>query len=142
MGQMERRKGKRKTQSNSVSEEIVALLNTLRELAAIRTTAEDAATRILDSAEGLLTTKDDAEKAEEAILSIMTACSFHDLIGQRVAKITETLDQVIATSLGDDADEKAGSSVAKRPDITLEGPALPGSSQDQAGIDALFESKR
>lgn len=67
-------------------------MNTLRELAAIRSTAEDAAGRILESAEGLLAfaDKQEAKKAEEAILSIMTACGFHDLVGQRVTEITES----------------------------------------------------
>ena len=85
----------------SVSQEIAALTNTLRELAIIRSTAEDAAGRILESAEGLLAfaDKEEAKKAEDAILSIMTACGFHDLVGQRVTKITETLDAVIATRL-------------------------------------------
>jgi hypothetical protein len=51
----------------TVSEEITVLVNTLRELAAIRSTAEDAAGRILVSAEGLLALadKDEAKKAEE-----------------------------------------------------------------------------
>jgi hypothetical protein len=65
----------------TVSEEITVLVNTLRELAAIRATAEDAAGRILDSAEGLLAfaDKDEAKKAEEAILAIMTACGFRSI---------------------------------------------------------------
>jgi hypothetical protein len=73
----------------SISEEVTVLVNTLRELAAIRATAEDAAGRILDSAEGLLAfaDKEETKKAEEAILAIMTACGFHDLVGQRVTKI-------------------------------------------------------
>jgi hypothetical protein len=56
-------------------------MNTLRELAGIRSTAEDAAGHILDSAEGLLAfaDKEKAKKAEEAILAIMTACGYHDL---------------------------------------------------------------
>src|SRR5512146_2577178 len=85
----------------TVSEEITVLVNTVRELAAIRATAEDAASRILDSAEGLLAfaDKEEAKKAEEAILAIMTACGFHDLVGQRVTKIAETLDRVIATRI-------------------------------------------
>ena len=140
--------------AESVSEEVVALTNTLRELAAIRSTAEDAATRILDSAEGLLAMagKNEAEKAEEAILSIMTACGFHDIVGQRVTKITETLDQVIAASHGEVAAKarkpNASNSVSAKsePGIALEGPALPGASkdraQDQAGVDALFSDKR
>ncbi len=125
----------------SVAEEITVLVNTLRELAAIRTTAEDAASRILDSAEGLLAfaDKEEAKKAEEAILAIMTACGFHDLVGQRVTKIAETLDRVIATRMKADNGRKRAQSKASKGRITLEGPGLPGTSdQDQARIDALF----
>jgi chemotaxis regulatin CheY-phosphate phosphatase CheZ len=126
-------------ESHSVTAEITALLNTLRELAAIRSTAEDAAARILDSAEGLLSfaDKEEAEKAEEAILSIMTACGFHDLVGQRVTKITETLDRVIARRLNDDEPTRS----APQSEIALEGPALAGTAHDQARIDALFSDK-
>jgi hypothetical protein len=126
--------------SRSVSGEIAVLVNTLRELAAIRATAEDAAARILDSAENLLAfaDKEEAKKAEEAILAIMTACGFHDLVGQRVTKIAESLDRVIATHLqGGGGGAKLTPAKRKRP--ALEGPGLPGSSeQDQARIDALF----
>lgn len=126
------------SEAPSVSAEITALMNTLRELAAIRATAEDAAGRILDSAEGLLALadKEEAKKAEEAILSIVTACGFHDLVGQRVTKITETLDRVIAGRLGDDT--TAEPSKAPRSGIALEGPALPAGKSHQARIDALF----
>jgi chemotaxis regulatin CheY-phosphate phosphatase CheZ len=120
----------------SVSAEITALVNTLRELAAIRTTAEDAAARILDSAEGLLALadKEEAEKAQDAILSIMTACGFHDLVGQRVSRITKTLDEVIAVRLnGTDFSTRPS-----QPGVTLEGPTL---KPDQAQIDALFNEK-
>jgi chemotaxis regulatin CheY-phosphate phosphatase CheZ len=125
----------------SVSAEITALVNTLRELAAIRATAEDAAARILDSAEGLLALadKEEAKKAEDAILSIMTACGFHDLVGQRVTKITETLDQVISGRLNDD--NLSGARQARRSGVSLDGPALPADKADQAEIDALFGDK-
>jgi chemotaxis regulatin CheY-phosphate phosphatase CheZ len=130
---------------HSVTAEITLLLNTLRELAAIRSTAEDAAARILDSAEGLLrlADKEEAEKAEDAILSIMTACGFHDLVGQRVTKITETLDRVIATRLGDEEQARMPTKPqAKRgTKPTLEGPHLPGTGMDQTHIDALFRDK-
>ena len=119
------------------------LVNTLRELAAIRSTAEDAAGRILNSAEGLLAfaDKEEAKKAEDAILAIMTACGFHDLVGQRVTKITESLDQVIAKRMsaagkgGKRAERPAKATEAK---LSLDGPGLPGDMQDQARIDALF----
>jgi len=129
----------------SIAAEITMLLNTLRELAAIRSTAEDAAARILDSAEGLLTLadKEEAKKAEEAILSIMTACGFDDLVGQRVTKITETLDRVIATRLTGEEPARTPTTMLVKPqsEITLEGPGLPGANQDQARIDALFREK-
>ncbi|MGH6734962.1 MAG: hypothetical protein ACRECX_02625 [Methyloceanibacter sp.] len=131
---------KRDESSYSVAAEITLLLNTLRELAAIRATAEDAAARILDSAEGLLALadKEEAKKAEDAILSIVTACGFHDLVGQRVTKIAETLDHVIATRLNG---EQPGWQAPAAPlvEIVLEGPGHPGASQAQ--IDALFRDK-
>jgi chemotaxis regulatin CheY-phosphate phosphatase CheZ len=138
-----RASAKRADNGRSVSDEITVLVNTLRELAAIRSTAEDAAGRILDSAEGLLAFADqeEAKKAEEAILSIMTACGFHDLVGQRVTKITESLDKVLATRMsaagksGKHTERPAKATKAK---LTLDGPGLPESSQDQARIDALF----
>jgi hypothetical protein len=133
-----------KKEGRSVSAEITLLLNTLRELAAIRCTAEDAAGRILESAENLLAfaDKEEAKKAEETILSIMTACGFHDLVGQRVTKITKTLDHVIATRLKDaGADPKAIEAAARKPKakLTLEGPGHPGSCNDQIRIDALLK---
>ena len=142
-GLKSRATAKQQDSSRSVSEEITVLVNTLRELAAIRSTAEDAAGRILDSAEGLLAfaDKEEAKKAEEAILAIMTACGFHDLVGQRVTKITESLDKVIAKRMS--AAGKGGKA-AERPargaksKLTLEGPGRIGSTQDQARIDALF----
>jgi hypothetical protein len=123
----------------SVSEEITVLVNTLRELAAIRATAEDAAGRILDSAEGLLAfaDKEEAKKAEEAILAIMTACGFHDLVGQRVTKIAESLDRVIATRIRHADTSETRSHKGKSP--KLDGPGDPGASeQEQARIDELF----
>ncbi len=127
-----------------VSQEIAALMTTLRELAAIRSTAEDAAARILDSAEGLLAfaDKEEAAKAEEAILSIMTACGFHDLVGQRVTKITKTLDAVIATRLKDTGRRTRGAGAARvqraSPGLSLDGPSLGADAHVQARIDALF----
>lgn len=134
---------KRRESGWSVSEEIAVLVKTLRELAAIRSTAEDAAGCILDSAEGLLALadKEEAKKAEEAILAIMTACGFHDLVGQRVTKITETLDHVIATRMKRTRKGRSRAEAkAARAKLTLilDGPGVPGASQDQAGIDTLL----
>jgi chemotaxis regulatin CheY-phosphate phosphatase CheZ len=122
----------------TVAEEITVLVNTLRELAAVRATAEDAAGRILDSAEHLLAfDKEEAEKAQEAIFAIMTACGFHDLVGQRVTKIAESLDRVLARKRA--AGGKPLAAEAARKKLALDGP-LPSSANDkvQARIDALF----
>jgi chemotaxis regulatin CheY-phosphate phosphatase CheZ len=138
-----RHKTARGGSDHSVTAEITLLLNTLRELAAIRSTAEDAAARILDSAEGLLALadKEEAQKAEEAILSIMTACGFHDLVGQRVTKITETLDCVIASRLTGEKPARTKASGMRGSEIALEGPSHNSAAQDQARIDALFAEK-
>jgi len=58
----------------------------------------------------------------------MTACGFHDLVGQRVTKITESLDRVLAKRM-----KGAGKS---KSELKLEGPGLGEASQ--ASIDALF----
>jgi hypothetical protein len=121
----------------TVAEEIAVLVNTLRELAAIRATAEDAAGRILDSAENLLAfaDKEEAEKAQEAIFTIMTACGFHDLVGQRITKIAESL--VLARKRAAGAKSLAPGVKGKARE--LEGPGLPGEGDAvQARIDALF----
>ena len=92
-------------------------------------------------AEGLLAfaDKEEAKKAEEAILAIMTACGFHDLVGQRVTKITETLDRVIATRMKADKGRKGAASPPRKSRIALEGPGLTGASDEaQARIDAIF----
>jgi hypothetical protein len=70
----------------------------------------------------------------------MSACGFHDLVGQRVTKIAETLDRVIATRMKADQGRKRGAAHKSRKGrITLEGPGVPGTSdQAQARIDALF----
>ena len=74
-----------------------------------------------------------------SIFAITTACGFHDLVGQRVSKITESLDRVLATRMGRAAARTKSKLLAKSKRPALEGPGLPGSSeQEQARIDALF----
>ena len=125
----------------TVAAEIGLLVHTLRELAAIKNTAEDAAGCILAHAEELLASADagEAARAQEALLSIMTACGFHDLVGQRVTKITATLDGVIAARVARTPRKtKAVTPRRNRRASTLEGPGLPGASLDQDSIDAIL----
>ena len=77
----------------------------------------------------------------------MTACGFHDLVGQRVTKITETLDKVIATRMNAEAGAGVGKGKKRavppakargKSKLTLEGPGIPGASDAQERVDALF----
>jgi chemotaxis regulatin CheY-phosphate phosphatase CheZ len=134
--------GERRRTTQSFATEIAMLANALRELTAIRSTAEEAASRILTSTEGLLSSGDGASmKAEDAAMSIMTACGFHDLIGQRTAKVAEAIDKIIAARFArmDRAGKKAAADRQRRKTkLMLSGPDLPVQSTDQARIDALF----
>ena len=126
----------------SLDDEIMMLATALNELAAIRSTAEQAAGKILTSAETLLRdaeTRPSAE-SEQVAMNIMTACSFHDLVGQHAQMISETIDKIIALRLQREARErKQCATRSKRKDQpALHGPALPGLGTDQAAIDALF----
>lgn len=129
----ERRRG-----GQALDDEITMLAMALNELAAIRNTAEQAAGNIIASAERLLEAPDDSRngRSEEAALSIMTACGFHDLVGQRTATITETIDKIIAARL--QRTERARKEKAPRDKrkaaLMLSGP----SKSDQARIDAVF----
>lgn len=115
----------------------------LHELAAIRSTAEEAACNILASAENLLATSEEAacKKSGDAVMNIMTACGFHDLVGQRAANITDTIDKIIALRLKRvERTRKKGAAPRQKGNARtlLSGPARPGSGPDQARIDALF----
>jgi hypothetical protein len=114
----------------TVSEEITLLVNTLRELAAIRSTAEDAAGRIFSPPpkDCLPSPIRKSEEGRGSDPRDHDACGFHDLVGQRVTKITESLDRVLAKRM-----KGAGKSKSK---LKLEGPGLGEASQ--ASIDALF----
>ena len=131
--------GERRRNGQALDDEITLLATALHELAAIRSTAEQAAGNIIASAERLLEApeSDAGMRSEEAALSIMTACGFHDLVGQRTATITETIDKIIAARL--QRAERARNQVKaprekRKTALMLNGPGK----SDQARIDALF----
>jgi hypothetical protein len=135
--------GERRRSSQSLAAEIGMLAAALHELAAIRSTAEEAAGNILACAEDLLTAAEGpaCRTSGDAVMNIMTACGFHDLVGQRTANITDTIDKVIALRLKrvDRTGKKGGARRQKcKSGMQLSGPARPGSGPSQARIDALF----
>jgi chemotaxis regulatin CheY-phosphate phosphatase CheZ len=132
----------RRRSGQSIAAELSMLALALHELAAIRSTAEEAAGNILACAENLLAAEGaTCETSGDAVMNIMTACSFHDLVGQRAANITDTIDKIIALRLKrvERTGKKGGAQRQKcKTGIVLNGPALPGSGHGQAHIDALF----
>jgi hypothetical protein len=65
----------------------------------------------------------------------MTACGFHDLVGQRAATITETLDKIIAARLQrPSARAEKAPRQKRKAALMLSGPGK----SDQARIDAVF----
>jgi hypothetical protein len=71
----------------------------------------------------------------------ITACGFHDLVGQRLTKITETLDCVIASRLTGEKPARTKASGKRGSEIALEGPSHNSAAQDQGRIDTLFAEK-
>lgn len=119
-------------------------------------TTEEAASRIMDSAEEIsdLAETLDGEVAERLMAistHIFEASSFQDITGQRVAKVVNTLKYleeklaIIADAIGDTdshikAEQDAEDNCPESDENLLQGPqcAVTGNNQDE--IDALFDS--
>jgi chemotaxis protein CheZ len=115
----------------------------IAELSEIREHTERSANVIMERAELLM-----ASAADDAVL-ILEACTFQDIVGQRIGKVVELLqtmegrlhglvqDTGIAdhpTHLGDD--EMAAE--MRRKELMLSGPSLAAEAMDQDAIDALL----
>jgi hypothetical protein len=87
------------------AKELAALAGALREAEAIKTIASEAAEQILTACESLIaacegeTTDGLAGSAEAAAIEIMTACGFHDLVGQRATKLGRAIEALMADRL-------------------------------------------
>ena len=98
----------------------------LLEIAQIRKTLDEAAEDLLGAAEramGLLSGSG-AEGLETEISAMISACAFHDLVGQRLTRL-EAL-------IGEQAPD-----MRNAPEL-LNGPANPGQGLDQAAADRLM----
>ncbi len=131
------------------------------ELDAIVTSTERATTEILSAAEVIQDTADklaeggaSADFCDQVVtqaISIMTACSFQDITGQRITKVVHALsylEQRLNSMMdiwdGNKNTEKAAAAPAdledKRPDShLLNGPQLEGEGVSQGDVDALFD---
>jgi chemotaxis protein CheZ len=123
------------------------------EIKAAERDLSDAAERIMASAEALL----DGEFGDlvsyrafvhDHALQIMEACIFHDLVGQRLTKVSGVLETVEARlgRLADKAgvpDAELAETAAERRSRTLilNGPQISGPGTSQSDIDRLFETR-
>ncbi len=126
------------------------------QLDAIVATTEDAASAIMDAADTISTIAGEidgepAAKLEEVSTNLFQASSFQDLTGQRVTKVTRTLNHLeerlsaLADAIGDDFIAPAeddievdDEGIAVNDDDLLHGPQLEGEGNSQADIDAIL----
>jgi chemotaxis protein CheZ len=122
------------------------------EIGAIAAHLESATGDILDACENIENAVEglDSEAAEQVrnqVTRIYEACNFHDISGQRIRKILNTLQTVeeriaaLLTVLGQrpDRPKRLPPSRSSEPQPSLlEGPQLPGNGRSQDEIDALF----
>lgn len=117
---------------------------------------EEAAGRIMDSAEEIseLAETLDGELAEKLMnisMNIFEASSFQDITGQRVSKVVNTLKYLeeklvtLASAIGDTdshikAEQNADDICPESDENLLQGPQCAVTGNDQADIDALFDS--
>lgn len=128
------------------------LPSAMNEIGMIVETTETAANQIIDTVELILGLPVDLganayrSLVEEKCLTLMEACAFQDLTGQRSTKVVETLLHIedklgkLAALLGDAREESAAGAIDERQgdDVLLNGPAMPGEGVDQDDIDAMF----
>jgi hypothetical protein len=93
----------------------------LEALAEVQAGLDDAADRLLDHLGRALALADDAALKQE-LVAAMEACAFHDLAGQRLARLA------------------AGLTLQTHADPLLNGPADRGEGLDQSDIDLLLSA--
>ena len=131
---------------NRIGEDLPALD---AELDAITRDTENATNTILGAAEAIiaLSPRDPGikGKADDLVVQIFEACSFQDLVGQRVSKVVRVLNQIeyrIArlSELSADAEGAIDADAAeqRRRDLILNGPAIGGPETTQSQVDAFF----
>lgn len=128
------------------------------ELDAVVLATEAATNNIMDACEGIqgeIASLPDAQRqaVEQQIMRIFEACSFQDITGQRIGKVTKSLKEIeaklsavintISAKMPLQEDAHAASApvvVDARPDADLcNGPQLQGHGISQADIDKLLE---
>ena len=111
------------------------------ELDEARRSTEEAADAILSSAERLMSMDDCPVEVSEEAMGIMTACSFQDLAGQRMSKVSDVLARMEEREGGTAAKESNVLPLGVHPtDRLAQGPVVEGDGLDQSAIDDLLEA--
>lgn len=127
-------------------------------LAEIVRATEDAASTIMNAADTISQVaehipEDQAEKLQDVSVSLFEASSFQDLTGQRITRVTKTLNHLesrlsaLAEAIGDeyvepdeDDIERDEQGIAVHQEDLLHGPQLEGEGNSQDEIDAILAS--
>lgn len=123
----------------------------MNQIGLIVETTETAANQIMQAVDEIMNARVDLSPAayrsyvEEKCLSVLEACSFQDITGQRITKVVETLltlEDKLAALCGLLEDGAEGEGECEAPlegdSVLLNGPAMPGEGVDQDEIDKLF----
>lgn len=119
------------------------------ELDAITRDTESATNVILGVAESLMdldgSDPDVKDKADDLVMRIFEACSFQDLVGQRVSKVVRVLEQIEnrisrlgQLNSGGEDEAPVDAAEQRRRDLILHGPAIGGPETTQSQVDAYF----
>lgn len=127
------------------------LPSAMNEIGMIVETTETAANQIIDAVDLILSLPRDLapdgyrSAVEEKCSTLIEACAFQDLTGQRSTKVIETLLHIedklgkLAVLMGDDEEPPREERETRTgDDVLLNGPAMPGEGVDQDDIDAMF----
>lgn len=113
-----------------------------QELDEARRSTEEAADDILSSAERLMGLNACPPEVSEEAMRIMTACSFQDLAGQRMSKVSDVLVRMEKREgVGETADVTNILPLGLHPtDDLAQGPVPDGDGLDQSAIDRMLEA--
>ncbi len=114
-----------------------------QELDEARHSTEQAADAILSSAERLMSLNNCPAEVSEEAMGIMTACSFQDLAGQRMSKVSDVLARMEERESGRQEMPVADNVLPlgiHPTDGLAKGPVVEGDGLDQSAIDDLLEA--
>lgn len=134
------------TANGSVTTDHYTIAEAIGQLDSVIEVTEIAANQIMDACDALITLQGTiggvaGEQIGRAVTTILEACGFQDLTGQRIVKVARTLRLVdrtladlIRTGLETSADGLPANTEARH----LQGPREPGVVIDQTVVDRLF----